>query len=175
MNTNSVVKIFLGNSFQNSNSKSLCDFSCIWTQEVEAYNFFVLVFFANYFCISILRSFIQSRVVQIPLKRLVDAAISNNIVCSELFSCLLFAISTRSIFNRCENCCRDIFIAHLSGSFAKQSICKHFSGHNSSGSEFKSSTTAVSNGIDILNICLIVVLSNNFTIFLCFDTNRLQI
>ena len=159
MNSHTVVKIFFSNSFEYSNSKSLCDLSCIRTQEMETDYFLVLIFFHNQLCIGVMIIICLSIIVQIPFKRLVNTAISDNILCTEFLSCLFFTITTTSIFDWCENSSWNIFIAHFSGSLCKQSVSQHFTCHNSGWSQLQSSLTDVSNSIDVRNISLIVVFS----------------
>lgn len=63
MDTNCIIQIFFGDSFQDSHCESLCDFACMGTYEVEADNFVVICFVDYDFGVAILSAI----VVEIPL------------------------------------------------------------------------------------------------------------
>jgi len=144
MDTNCIIQIFFGDTFQDSHCESLGDFSCMWTYEVEAYNFVVICFVDYDFSVTILSAI----VVEIPFQRFEDTSIGNYIFSSEGFDGVLLAVSATAVFNRREDCCWYVFITHQTGSLPEQSISQQSSCHYSCGGQFQSALDNITNSID---------------------------
>ena len=75
---------------------------------MESYDFVVVCLIDHDLCVAVLISVL----VEVPFKRLDDTSVCDNIVSSEMGSCVLFTVSTTTIFDRGEDSGWDIFIAH---------------------------------------------------------------
>lgn len=118
MDTNSVIEIFFGDSFENCDCESLGDFSCIGAQEMETYNFVVVCFVDYYFGIAVLSTI----VVDVPLERFENTTISDYVLGSEGLDCIFLAVAYAAILDGGEDCSRNIFIAHQTSTSAKQPV-----------------------------------------------------
>lgn len=115
MNTHCIIQIFFRDSFQDGHCESLCDFSSVWTDKVEAYNFVVVCFVDYDLSVTILSAI----VVEIPFQWFEYTTVGDYIFSSKGFDCVLLTISTTAVLNRSEYCCWYVFIAHQTSSLSE--------------------------------------------------------
>lgn len=140
-----MIQVFLGDSFENGNSEPLSHFSCIGSQKVETNDLSSLSSVNHHFGISVLRSV----VIQIPLQRLVYAAIRQNILLSEFLSRFFFAVAATTVLNRREYSGRHVLVTHCAGTFAKESVSQQLSCHDGRWGKFQPACTDVPNSINV--------------------------
>ena len=113
-----MVQIVFGDSLKDGHSESLGNFTGIGTQEMETYYLIVLSFIDHHFCVTILAPV----VVDVPLKRLVNTAPSNNVVLPKLFTSFFLTIPTSPILDGSKDSGRHIFVTHLTCCFSEQPL-----------------------------------------------------
>ncbi len=108
VNAHCSVEIFFCGSFQNQGSKSLSNFSCMWTKEMESNNSASFSFVCNQFGITVSLPF----EVHIPFQGFENAAVSNDIFTTKNFSGFFFWVPTASILERSKDSGGNILVAH---------------------------------------------------------------
>jgi hypothetical protein len=167
MNTYSVVQILFGYSFENSYCETLSDLSCVWTEEMETYDFISFSLIHDNLRVAI----VNSVVIEIPFERFIDTSISDNILCSEFNSSFFFTIAAATIFDRSEYSSGDVFITHSSFTVIEKTSCKKFACHDGSRGKFYSSMTDVSDRVDVLDRCTVVASSYDFAVTCHLNSN----
>lgn len=108
MDAHSVVKVFLGDSLQDGDCEALSDFSCVWSKEVYSDDSVLVSLVDDHLGVAILGAI----VVEVPLEGLVDAAVCDDIVGSEVFSGVFLAVADAAVLDGSEDGGGDIAIAH---------------------------------------------------------------
>lgn len=117
MDAHSVVQIFFCYAFQNGYSKSLRHFAGMWAEEMNTDYTIMISLIDNDFGIAVV---FKSVVIEVPLERLINTAISYNIASTELFACIFLAVANTAILNWGEYCGWNIAIAHEARTIIEQ-------------------------------------------------------
>ena len=116
MNANRVVQIFLGDSLEEGHCKALGDLAGVRAKVVEPNDLVIFSFVADNLGIGVLTAL----EVHIPLQRFVHAAVSDDVILSELFNCLFLGVPAATVLNRSEHSCSNQLIAHLASALVEK-------------------------------------------------------